>query len=170
MDMLPQELINAILDELAFHVEALKCAALVCRAFYPRSQTLPFSSVILQSKESSTHTPSFPSVPFSAPPSSHDSSTPTIYNSTRGRTNWFSQDRDVIPGILSTLLNLRELTLSGRHYDRRWDGSSDMNTSLCASLSRPRVRSLTLVYMSFLQPSDFALLLSNSRISPIPGC
>ncbi|KAF9019532.1 hypothetical protein BDZ89DRAFT_311637 [Hymenopellis radicata] len=163
MDMLPQELIDAILDELASDAEALKSASLVCRAFYPRCQKLLFSAVTLEPKESSTHNPalSFRTLLGSTTISRLVNSL-TIYNFTRGRTSWFSQDRDVIPGILSTLPNLRELMLSGRHYDRRWDGSSDMNASLCASFSRPRVRSLTLVYMSFLQPSDFALLLSNS--------
>ncbi|KAF9019546.1 hypothetical protein BDZ89DRAFT_1139267 [Hymenopellis radicata] len=47
----------------------------------------------------------------------------TIYNFTRGRTNWFSQDRDAKPDVCRA----PERRQPNTPYDRGWDGLSDIN-------------------------------------------
>ncbi|KIY61481.1 hypothetical protein CYLTODRAFT_447693 [Cylindrobasidium torrendii FP15055 ss-10] len=163
MDTIPQELVESVLDQLAFDREALKTCSLVSRSFSHRSRKLLFANIVLEPKETSKRNPS---EDFAGLLSRSLSVAPlvqalTLYNFSRGRSSWFSQDRTTVPYILRSLTNLNRLTLSGRHYDRRWDGSSDINPVLCRAISQPQLRSLTLAYASFLQPSDFLLLFAD---------
>ncbi|KAK0431741.1 hypothetical protein EV421DRAFT_140132 [Armillaria borealis] len=167
MDAFPQELIEAIIDELSDDREALKACSLVSQSFFPRSQKLLFSSVVLDSRDDSSRVHN-PSVDFLKLLARSTRIAPlvrnfTVYNFTWGKNSWFTQDQNVVPRILGSLANLRKMTISGRHYDRRWDGSSDIRTSLCQSFSLPHLKSLSLNYTSFLRPSDFLQLFSNSR-------